>query len=640
MMIYSLRKVSFGTLTELRVCLTQLTQFGTVSFVTLFAANTYAAQATTTPTLSASPKVNQFQFTVPNPTATSIATLDGMPPIQTPAVVTSRFGKNREDKPGGRPHSGFDMDTTASDKRLFAIAAGIVIENRVMNGGGNIIRIRKNNGDIYQYLHMRFPSPLKVGDPVTAGQVVGIMGTTTGTARRVAEHLHFTYSLGKNDPSRLNNIWLGKNSNPLHNTKRVGAKDGLSFVVDPTPYLRDDYKIQNDQLTPWLGSTVRQQYNILYGANLPVGAGATQPTYTVPKFVTPSNYPVSDKQVAAARAQIVQERAKALAEGRITAAEANGGVVSQQEIANEFSDTAIFGTSDDVPIDIGVNSMSPEQLVMSIGSSRYGNPGWDKQLLNLSMKGMWTEFLSMTNASNYMQRQLALQRQRIEGLLATYSSAKLKRTTGEIPAIYAEAQKGTIIPRISSVPLEALPSDTAESIVYNTQTVTRNGSGSGVSAAKLATIEQVAKRLNINPNDLAAIISFETVGSFSPSIQNPISTATGLIQFMMGSGGTPGRYYGHTREQFRTLTFDQQMEYVYKYFNNLGVGRSGSTSLATLYSLVMGVPRGGYTISRYPKVFEKNPLWDVNKDGLITGQEAVNGSQFRAHVKKYFANYP
>ncbi|WP_236483713.1 hypothetical protein, partial [Escherichia coli] len=83
---------------------------------------------------------------------------------------------------------------------------------------------------------------------------------------------------------------------------------------------------------------------------------------------------------------------------------------------------------------------------------------------------------------------------------------------------------------------------------------------------KAASIARVAKNIGVNPNDLAAVISFETGGTFSPSKRNPNSSATGLIQFMAGSGGTKGKYYGMTRDQFGSLSFDEQMKYVEKYF--------------------------------------------------------------------------
>ncbi|KAK7296976.1 hypothetical protein VNO77_49217 [Canavalia gladiata] len=152
---------------------------------------------------------------------------------------------------------------------------------------------------------------------------------------------------------------------------------------------------------------------------------------------------------------------------------------------------------------------------------------------------------------------------------------------------------------------------------------------------------QLATSCCANPNDLAAVISFETAGSFSTNARNPKGSATGLIQFMQYTDGTGNKntprsqwdYWGMTRDQFGALSFSEQMKYVEKYFKDRGLRESKPTSLGQLYSLVMGVPSGGYTIARYPDVFRDNPAWDVNGDGVITGAEAVSGSQFKSHIR-------
>ena len=53
---------------------------------------------------------------------------------------------------------------------------------------------------------------------------------------------------------------------------------------------------------------------------------------------------------------------------------------------------------------------------------------------------------------------------------------------------------------------------------------------------KAESIARVAKRIGVDPNDLAAVISFETGGTFNTNSRNPNSSATGLIQFMSGGG--------------------------------------------------------------------------------------------------------
>lgn len=141
-----------------------------------------------------------------------------------------------------------------------------------------------------------------------------------------------------------------------------------------------------------------------------------------------------------------------------------------------------------------------------------------------------------------------------------------------------------------------------------------------------------AKRLGVNPNDLAAVISFETSGTFSTNARNPGSSATGLIQFMEASDGKKdGKYYGHTRNQFGALLPLQQMEYVVKYLQGRGIGPGAG--VAEIYDAV-----AGYGYKRGTEAYRLNKVWDVNGDGIVAKGEAAKGSRFRQHIKPYFSD--
>lgn len=153
-------------------------------------------------------------------------------------------------------------------------------------------------------------------------------------------------------------------------------------------------------------------------------------------------------------------------------------------------------------------------------------------------------------------------------------------------------------------------------------------------------IAEVASRIGVNPNDLAAVISFETAGTFSPSIKNPKSSATGLIQFMSGSGGTKGKYYGMSRGAFASLSFEEQMIYVEKYFKERGFRSDKPRDVADTYTAVTGY--GYRDIPKYNArgvridAYHLNRVWDSNKDGYIAKGEMVQNDQFKAHQKQYF----
>lgn len=164
---------------------------------------------------------------------------------------------------------------------------------------------------------------------------------------------------------------------------------------------------------------------------------------------------------------------------------------------------------------------------------------------------------------------------------------------------------------------------------------TQKYSSKAFTPEKAAAISRVAKNIGVNPNDLAAVISFETGGTFSPNARNKGSSATGLIQFMSGSGGTKGQYYGMSRDQFGSLSFDEQMKYVEKYFKerskNFRAGNEGKNTVGDVYGAVTG---WGY--KRGSKAYELNKVWDSNKNGIIEKGEMVQNPKFRAHQRNYF----
>ena len=126
-------------------------------------------------------------------------------------------------------------------------------------------------------------------------------------------------------------------------------------------------------------------------------------------------------------------------------------------------------------------------------------------------------------------------------------------------------------------------------------------------------IKEVCGRLGINPDWLMSVINKESAGTFSPSIKNPTSSATGLIQFMEATA----KGLGTTTAALRKMTAVQQMDYVEKYFQPY---KGKMKSFADVYICVF-----------YPAALDKPDTWvfpnwvykvqkyiDINKDGKIT----------------------
>lgn len=97
------------------------------------------------------------------------------------AKVISPYGSR-----GGRRHTGVDLKTRPNDEIRAAFDGEVVFSGR-FSGYGNLVRIKHRNGLETYYSH-NSKNMVKVGDVVTAGQVVALTGQT---GRATTPHLHF-----------------------------------------------------------------------------------------------------------------------------------------------------------------------------------------------------------------------------------------------------------------------------------------------------------------------------------------------------------------------------------------------------------------------------------------------------------------
>jgi hypothetical protein len=119
-----------------------------------------------------------------------------------------------------------------------------------------------------------------------------------------------------------------------------------------------------------------------------------------------------------------------------------------------------------------------------------------------------------------------------------------------------------------------------------------------------------------------AAMAFETGETFSPSIRNSVSGATGLIQFMPSTAQS----LGTTTTALAAMTDVQQLEYVERYFR----GRAGQLGtvedvyMAILWPRAVGQPNS-YTLFSDPSVqYRQNRGLDANGDGSVTKDEAAS----------------
>lgn len=130
-------------------------------------------------------------------------------------------------------------------------------------------------------------------------------------------------------------------------------------------------------------------------------------------------------------------------------------------------------------------------------------------------------------------------------------------------------------------------------------------------------VEEMAERLETEPQYVLAAMSFETGGTFNPAIQNSIG-ATGLIQFLRSTAIG----LGTTTEILKNMSAVEQLEFVEKYFDPFA-GRL-DTLVAVYTSILSGSPREPEDVlfRAGTPAFRLNPL-DWNQDGEITAAEAA-----------------
>ena len=150
-------------------------------------------------------------------------------------------------------------------------------------------------------------------------------------------------------------------------------------------------------------------------------------------------------------------------------------------------------------------------------------------------------------------------------------------------------------------------------------------------------VTDLAKKYNLNEEDLYGVMSFESAGSFDPAKRNMQgSGATGLIQFMPDTA----RRLGTSTNELAGMSRTEQLKYVDKYFASGPTIQGGNLDdlyMSILFPAAVGKPDnyvlfGKGAMSGYRGVaYDQNAGLDTNGDGSITKKEAA------ASVRKHKA---
>ncbi len=145
--------------------------------------------------------------------------------------------------------------------------------------------------------------------------------------------------------------------------------------------------------------------------------------------------------------------------------------------------------------------------------------------------------------------------------------------------------------------------------------------GRVIGGAFKSRVIEICDNLGCDPSHLTSAMAFETGETFSPSIRNRASGATGLIQFMPSTA----RSLGTTTDELAEMSAVEQLDYVAQYFRPYR-GRMSTLSdvyMAILWPAAVGRPEAHVLFRRPSRQYQQNAGLDTNHDGEVTKGEAA-----------------
>jgi len=156
----------------------------------------------------------------------------------------------------------------------------------------------------------------------------------------------------------------------------------------------------------------------------------------------------------------------------------------------------------------------------------------------------------------------------------------------------------------------------------------------------LENLEDVCENLNINCMGLLSVMHYETNGTFSPSIKNKASGATGLLQFMKKTAA----YLGTSTKKLERMSQVEQLAYVKKYFaksrrkktnyldpNDIALTVFFPAAVGKDPNYVIGDKKGNKWRRR---IYKQNIGLDTDNDGKITKNEYAKQALERGYLDR------
>ena len=161
-------------------------------------------------------------------------------------------------------------------------------------------------------------------------------------------------------------------------------------------------------------------------------------------------------------------------------------------------------------------------------------------------------------------------------------------------------------------------------------------------------VKDISTKLGIDPNWLMAIMYWESARTFSPSIQNNSTKATGLIQFMPSTAFG----LGTNTAMLKSMSAVEQLDWVYKYYSSYKNKLKSyvDTYFVTFFPLAVGKPNDYVLETKNLSsslIATQNPAFDVDKNKNVQVWEVkkvmlerlpsewLNSDSFSVAIKAY-----
>jgi hypothetical protein len=144
--------------------------------------------------------------------------------------------------------------------------------------------------------------------------------------------------------------------------------------------------------------------------------------------------------------------------------------------------------------------------------------------------------------------------------------------------------------------------------------------GAKVSADFRQQVGAIAAGLGVDPSWIMACMYFES--RLDPAARNPVSGATGLIQFMPSTA----RGLGTTTDELAAMTAEAQLNFVGAYFAPFKgrIKTFADCYAAILWPAAVGSPDGEVIFAGGSKAYEQNAALDVGRKGYVTKADAAS----------------